>query len=544
MSESPKAPDSPSLNSEPCFVSLSTHRPNPHPSLNSTQDENDREDGHTETHNLQPLRPLVEWIYPDHYTRSDSEDRSNESLQQQESSTIERIPSTVIVDPSQTIIIPTIDGEIVKPRRCYIKIFGLRICDDNFLTKINPCILFIILIIGLAAGLTGGLLHSPVGALSHVESNDVPFTRSPSVVPSMSPSFDARTMNITEILLSVSGDVIYDIDSPQNKASRWILYEDEMILTYESSNLVQRYALMVLYYSISGEEWNNNDGYGSEKHECDWYGVGCNNFSLQLVIIHLERNNLDGKIPQEIGSIRQLRKCFLKFNRIDGSIPSSIGMLMQLELLNIEQNDISGTIPDEMKNCRSLQIIRAGVNELIGTIPTFLEYLRFLQIIDLNNNKLTGTLPSNLSNVQLLRILKLDENKLIGTIPSELGKYQFLEFLDLGNNQLEGTIPSSLSNIGSLIGLLLENNILSGTIPKELAMLTNFREILICNNRLTGTIPSSFDHLHNLHTLVLHGNMITGEISEKLCSFSIWRLTSDCLGIEPEVSCLCCTHCF
>jgi len=512
MIETPKAPDSPSRNSEP--------------------------------QNLQPLRPLVEWIYPGGHSESDPIDERNESSQQQES-TIETIPSTVIVDPSQTIIIPTVDGEIVRPRRCYVKIYGLRICDDNFPTKINPYILFIILlIIGLAAGLTGGLLHSPVGAFAQVESNNVPFTRSPSVVPSMSPSFDGRTMNITEILLSVSGDVIYDIDSPQNKALRWILYEDGMILSHESSNLVQRYALMVLYYSMLGEEWSNNDGYGSEKHECNWYGVGCDSFSLQVGSIDLRQNNLVGKIPQEIGSLRQMRKLFLRFNRIDGSIPSSIGMLTKLEILNIEQNRISGTIPDEMKNCRSLQSIRVDINKLIGTIPTFLEDLRFLQILNLGINKLTGPIPSNLSNVQLLRILRLDENKLTGTIPSELGKYQFLEFLELSNNQLEGTIPSSLSNLGSLIDLLFENNILSGTIPKELAMLSNLEKVMISNNRLTGTIPSSFDNLNNLDVLELHGNMITGEISEKLCSFSLGHLTSDCLGIEPEVLCLCCTQCF
>jgi len=565
MRETPKATHMPTAISEPTAFAISrTHPPIRRPSLNRGRDENDCEDVHTEYHNAQPLRPLVEWFNPN---QNEPNDEINEPSQQQQGPA-DRIPSTIVVDPSQTIIIPTINGEIVRPRRCYVKIYGLRLCDDNFPTKINPCILFIILIIALAVGLTGRLLHSPVGSFAQVESNDAPFTKSPSVVPSMSPSLDARAMNITEMLLSVSGDVMYDIDSPQNRALRWILYEDEMILTYESSNLVQKYALMVLYYSMSGEEWSSNDGYGSEMHECDWYGVECISFSSQVDVIDLERNNLVGKMPQEIGYLNQMKEIWFSFNRIGGSIPSSIGMLGNLEYFQISQNELSGTIPDEMKNCRSLQLLKADSNQLIGTMPTFLGDLRSLEIINLMRNKLTGTIPSNLSNIHRLETLRLAQNKLTGTIPSELGKCQFLKNLYLNNNELEGTIPSSLSNLNTLIDLWLHYNLLSGTIPKQIAMLSNLKRFFMHNNRLrgtipdalgsmtklnkmklsnnliNGTIPSSFDNFDNLDTLELHGNMITGEVSARICSFLLISFTADCLGLDPKLSCSCCTECY
>jgi len=521
-------------------------------------------------------RPLVEWVYPSGHNGHRHEhgdiDGVHEPSVQEESSTDITANSTetdstntLIIDPSQTTTVPVIDGEIVKPKRCYIKVCGFRICDDNFVTRINPWILIMTIVFVLSADLTRKVFNSHEKA-SETGSIGIALNNVTSATPTMAPSFDTRTINITEQLFSVSGDVILEKGSSQNKALKWILYEDRMNLWYGSPNLVQRYVLMVLYYSMSGEKWDNNNGFGSGWDECAWYGVFCTD--SKVVVIWLDSNEVDGRIPQEIGYVKHLRDISFNSNWISGSIPSSIGMLEDLEYLSLVSNNLSGTIPTEIVGCTKLKTIFLQNNKLTGTISSFLENLSSLEGVRLNNNKYSGTIPSILSNLQSLKVLVLMGNELTGTIPSELGMCKSLETLQVRANKLEGTIPSSLGNLGFLARLNLSENTLTGTIPEELGMLSNliqlsmndnrFRGIIpetlgslsklngmrLSNNMINGTIPSSFENFNDLNILELHGNMMTGEVNEKICGLPLVIMTSDCLGEEPAISCSCCTECF
>jgi len=566
-------------------------------------DQNDNDADVTTVPNItRPLRPLVEWIYPEANSH-DQHQRTNVPRE-----------NALVIDPSDTMVIPTIDGTVVTPRRCYVKIFGFRLCDDNYPAKINSSILIITFIIVLAGGLIGGLLHSPL-APSQLQSNNLPFTSSPSLMLSAAPSFDTRTKYITETLFTLSGDVILDTESPQNKALTWILYKDGMNLTHESPNLVQRYVIMVLYYSMEGEKWTNNGGYVSDRDECGWHGIYCYP-SLNVRRINLENNNLAGMIPKEIGYLNKLDVLNLQSNRISENIPSSIGMLTRLKSLRLNDNYLSGVIPEEITNCRMLELLLLFANRLSGTIPTLIGDVRFIQEIVLRDNQLTGTIPSTLSNLQFLSTIAFAGNKLSGTIPSELGLCQFLQDLhlthndlegsipsDLGNlmllkelnlhdnmfsgtipkelgmlsklnrlsmynnmingtipselglcqsiqllyldnNDLEGSIPSDLGNLILLMELHLYDNMLSGTIPKELGMISKLNDLSLHKNMINGTIPSSLDNLNDLEILKLHNNTITGQVSEKICGFAMISMTADCLGTEAKLSCSCCTECF
>ena len=513
----------------------------------------------------QSVVPRVEWVYPPDYEGHREEhgsiDISNVAIPTVNlEDRTNRSSRTLTIDASQTMVIPTIDGRIVSPRRCYVKIYGFRICDDSYTTKINPWILVLALIFTVTASIRGGLLHS------QLQSDNLALTKLPSMIPSMAPSFDARSLNITEKLYIVSGDVIYDIESPQNKALIWILYEDEMYLAHESHHLVQRYVLMVLYYSMLGEKWTKNFGYGSDIDECDWYGIECKDSSCTT--IRLENNFLQGKIPHEIGHLSRLERILLAKNRISGSIPSSMGMLTKLNHLSLFNNNLIGTLPDEMEGCKRLKDIRIYANSLSGSIHVFFRDLPYLRIARLDFNRFTGTIPSNLSNLRNLQHIDLEENELTGAIPSELGVCASLEHLQLNKNKLGGTIPSSLGNLSLLKSLIFSNNRITGTVPEELSRLTNLNIFSLRDNQLigtipgalgslsnifvmdlsenmmNGTIPSSFDSLDNLNTFKIHDNLITGEISEKICGFSLITMTADCLGMEAKVSCLCCTKCY
>ena len=158
--------------------------------------------------------------------------------------------STYIVDPANIDVIPIVDGEIVPMRRCFLS------------NKLNPklhALLLGLLTVAVATSLGTLLTDSTEPAPSMSVDNHVNFA--PSISPSDTPStvlsiipstepIDMRLVNITKVLLGVSGDIMLQQDSPQNKAYTWIVEKDGMNLTYSSATLVQRYTLMVFYHGM------------------------------------------------------------------------------------------------------------------------------------------------------------------------------------------------------------------------------------------------------------------------------------------------------
>jgi len=469
-----------------------------------------------------------------------------------------------VVDPQQTTIIPIIDGEVVPDRRCYLKVLGFLIFDDSFFLKINPRLIPFVLITIVIVSVLGAI---------YMPSNDSALASSTNQasLTSMAPStkaLDERSMNIIQALHNVSGDLILDEGTSQHKALTWILDEDGMNLTHTSRNLVQRYILMVFYYSLSGDNWGNKNGYGTDGHECDWFGVTCTTQSNKMNMIRLEKNGLEGNLPNELDHLSNARRIILPENRISGSIPSRLCKITRLRLLHLGGNSLSGTISDEMRKCTDLKELDISSNNLIGTLPVFSGEQRFLKVLKLSRNQFTGTIPPSFFKLPMLEVLSLAFNRLTGSISPELGSLRSLVSLDLEENKLVGTIPSSLSNLTQLRFLRLNENLLTGTIPGELGMLSNLiqlrlssnsftgtipealgslsevNEILLANNRINGTIPTSFENLNELNVLELHGNMIIGNVGSEICGLRIVTLTSDCAGLEAKISCSCCTECF
>ena len=530
--------------------------------------------------NIRPYAPRfsgVEWIYPDDddddvtHSRDnshppppqDDEGTENNTLMH-DNFTCQQVPYRdvdYIVDPGHVSILPaidTVDGEIVPVKRCYLKILGFAVFDDAFpLCYLNPKIYPVLLgfMIAMVAVITWTQIqthnhtdtqfNTPVtdGILLDLNHTDnipatanpsvmiIPPSISPSYVPSNAPTIDMSAFNITQVIMKISGEVIWDENSPQSKALNWIISEDNMNLTYTSSNLVQRYALMVLYYSTSGDQWGDNDGYGSDRNECEWFGVECAHFHT-LVSLDMFSNDLRGPLPKEVFLIPKIKHVDFGSNRLTGTIPTEIGLSQWLQDLHIFTNQLTGTIPEEIGNSPRLERINVHENLLTGTLPSSIFRLRFLSILRVSSNNLSGTIPSEISNLKLLSIFWGHRNKFMGSIPSEIGLCSFLASYIVSWNRLNGTIPLSIGNLPDLTSFSVDNNALSGTIPSTLSQLTRLNVL-------------------ELH----HNNNLMGSIPDDICDMSLEHLTADCkIRINSSISsssptssnvfCSCCTKCY
>ena len=166
---------------------------------------------------------------------------------------------------------------------------------------------------------------------------------------------------------------------------------------------------------------------------------------VNLRILYLSDNGLEGSIPKELGKLKYLEELILSRNRLSGPIPKELGKLGHLRYLSIHHNQLSGSIPKELGSLGDLE-------ELL-----------------LDNNRLSGSIPKELGDLVSLGELSLHDNQLSGSIPKALGKLKLLEGLYLHINQLSGSIPKELTKATALGWLsLFDNKGLSGPIPEEL----------------------------------------------------------------------------
>lgn len=145
---------------------------------------------------------------------------------------------------------------------------------------------------------------------------------------------------------------------------------------------------------------------------------------IHLILTHLsnfsERNNLNGTIISEIGSLKDLEVLSLEQGYLRGTIPSTIGTLSKLLIIDLDYNRLSGSLPEELYN-----------------VTTLLQ-------LDLNNNLLTGTLSKEVENYHNLIFLQLQNNHFEGTLPSSLGSLEKLKLGEFYGNDFSGFMPQEV----------------------------------------------------------------------------------------------------
>lgn len=312
-----------------------------------------------------------------------------------------------------------------------------------------------------------------------------------------------------------------------------------MSYAYAQVPAIEREALIALYNSTDGDNWDANFRWlGDVGTECTWWGVTCAGGNVQQ--LRLYSNHMNGNIPAELANLASLGYLALSSNQLSGSIPPEFGDLSNLTYLDLGYNQLSGGIPPELGNLSDLTDLALAVNQLSGSIPSELGNLLSLEYLGLGVNQLNGSIPPELGNLASLEILDLGANQLSGSIPPELGNLASLQGLGLHSNQLSGSIPPDLGNLTNLSTLYLRSNQLSGSIPPELGNLSSLNYLVMNSNKLTGELPPELENLSSLfdwHGLDLRWNALHSDDSTLIAFLNIkqeggdWQSTQT---IAPE----------
>ena len=257
--------------------------------------------------------------------------------------------------------------------------------------------------------------------------------------------------------------------------------------------LAQCEALVSLYLSTNGDNWDDPYLWLTYRSPCDWKGVSCG--YGQVVWLDLDNNGLSGTLPAELGNLTALTLLDLKDNHLSGGLPPEIGNLTALEELYLSNNQLDGALPPEIGNLAHLQALSLDNNQISGPLPPTIGSLTALRRLYLQNNQITGSLPSEIGGLQAAGEIYLQNNQIGGSLPLALGNLALLEKLDLSNNQLTGIIPPQLSHLDNLGTLNLSANRLEGAVPAELSNLASIYDFDLSRNQLNGELPAELANL-------------------------------------------------
>lgn len=294
--------------------------------------------------------------------------------------------------------------------------------------------------------------------------------------PSTSPTSQPTRIDsdIADVLLAASeSDALLVEGTPQRNALAWMSTFDALDIELADPHLLQRYALVVLYFATGGDDlWLEPEKWlDPSLHECDWGAATI-------------------ECEEDASKPRLLRSLDLSRQDLAGQLPNEIGMFSQLTSLKLSKNSINGTIPSQIFSLEKLEILELAGNKLTGTIPSQLSSAADISYLDFSNNQLTSSIPEELFELTNLFWLDLSINQLTGSVSNGLAKLKLLTSINLRHNMIGGGVPDTFDEVPKLDFILLDDNMLSGSVPPWSTSLLKRQEVTVSHNQLIGPVPS------------------------------------------------------
>ncbi|PAN35585.1 hypothetical protein PAHAL_6G219300 [Panicum hallii] len=251
-----------------------------------------------------------------------------------------------------------------------------------------------------------------------------------------------------------------------------------------------------------------------------------------LAVLSLDSCGLTGTFPSWIFRIKSLMSLDVSGNEnLCGELPEFI-QGSALQVLRLSGTKFSGKIPESIGSLRNLTELDLSNCLLYGPIPSFSQW-PMISWVDLSGNNLTGSLPSDgyLSLHNLTRIT-LSNNSISGAIPASLFSHPSLEYLDLSQNNFTGNFLLYPNISSSLTKIDVSFNKLEGPLPKLLSKFVGLEWLDLSSNNLTGTVDLSFiKNYRTLYYLSLSYNKLSVVVEDGNHSYAEHPIIWEHLGL-------------
>ena len=222
-----------------------------------------------------------------------------------------------------------------------------------------------------------------------------------------------------------------------------------------------------------------------------------------LKYLDISGNKFSGSIPPSIKNAANLEKLYIGNSELTGSIPEEICYLEHLQIFWFGNsgslagagkyktyNLISGKLPENIGNLKNLTELHGQKSDLTGSIPDSFCELSSLRSIILYDNCFSGKLPENIGNLKSIESFLIETSGISGELPASICELSSLRTLWIAGNPIEGQIPEDIDKLTNLTQLLINGCQFSGNLPKSLANMPQLETFWASNNCLSGTIPT------------------------------------------------------
>jgi hypothetical protein len=123
----------------------------------------------------------------------------------------------------------------------------------------------------------------------------------------------------------------------------------------------------------------------------------------------------------------------------------------------MERGELGGRIPTEIGNLTNLIFLDLDFNKLTGSFPTELFSLSHMTQLDVNDNQLTGSV-NGIGVFPQMEFLQLHTNLFTGQVPDGVGAFNLMAAFTLHDTLISGTMPASVCDLlfGNLTSLIAD----------------------------------------------------------------------------------------